>query len=1323
MSDRSSSHGRPAPDGGAKHFEVLESRRLLSAAQDVTGLTALRNDPAYDAVDGSGVGVAVIDTGAFAAHPDLRDNFLAYFDAVRNRFTSSNVITDPAAAQDPDGHGTHVAGTAVSSNPEIGVAPAAGLVAVRGLPSQGDRVPQFDTVDNSLRWVLEHYDEYNIRVVNMSLGDYTTNFNAVPGGSRPAIFEELEQVGVSLIVASGNNYGNFASLGSASPGVYGTFSVANTWPDTGPTADFPAFGGNGTRINFVAGENDAAPDRLAATSQRSTLPNQVAAPGQEILSTWNDPSKLYNRLSGTSMAAPFVSGVVALMQDAAFTFGGRYLTTGEVQSLVRGSADAITDAEVSSNFRVPVEFDGDGNVFRTGPDQNLPETGQNFLRVNAYRAVQAVRALVTGSPVPDPDPDPDPGPPPTGDANHTTANAVVVPPLDATRQFGFTGNVGADGEVQVGSNDVDLFRVDLESPGVVTFATAPLAGGTTFDAYLRLFDANGNPLAAADDSAAGVYPMLRSVRLPAGRYYFGVSSFNNTAYNVTNGSGAANGQSTGDYALTVGLTNPDPNGVAQGATHVDLTDPDTINPDTNLPANFFTGVIDSDPDPVNAGQRISIGATDVDMFQVVAPDDGVLTVDIDALDSAYPVSGVDSFVRVFDASFTQVAFNDDTTGGTDSFLQLNVDRGETYYVAVTTFGNRNFNPLDPFDRVSTTGAVGTYDVYFYFSNGDTNGTVFSAQPGTLGRRTAGVIGDGGGESLVGANFGDKDVDFYLFTTTTGLFDVTATATDDLFEPVLTLWRFNPDTADIERVRDTAGADARIIVPVGDGEELYVSVTGVGNNDANWYAPASGSGGDTGPYELLADIRPASALPTLVNDSVQNGTPEPVNLGDALYRNLGADGGLERGAADVDLYRFTASTAGPVVIRATAPGEEPTDPVLRLFDEAGNEVAFNDDASENTRDAILRLNVSAGQVFYIGVNGSSAAARNYNPITGAGATGATQGDYVLSVLPDTGDNPQPVERSITFGGRERAVYTDADGDVITFSLKGPGTGTLFFDAAAGEQADARRLVLNDTIGATTLSIKGATAVGDVIVNGPLKGFGGRTLDLRGSLTVGGSLPKLQLAGASGGTISLGPGAPVSIAADRFSDVSINAAGPIKSLKLTDWLDTDAAPDTITTPSLASLSTRGDFAAGMNVGSLGKASVGGALVGSDIRAAGSIASITAGSVRDSRIFAGVRPDVAGLPASAGDFANGSAQIKALSVKGRSPAALVNTHIAAPNVGKVTLGGVTTANNGAPFGIAAGRLDSLRATTPAGPLTLSRLDDPAESILAEDFHVRVV
>lgn len=1335
--------------GGLACFciETLESRQLLSSAQDITGLTALRNDSDFSGVDGSGIGVAVIDTGAWAAHPDLRSNFLVYFDAVQNRYTSAGT-TNISAAVDPDGHGTHTAGTAVSSNPEIGVATHAELIAIRGIPSDADRQPQFDTVENSLDWVLANYQQYNIKVINMSLGDYTTNFNVLPGGTRPAIFDELEHVGITTVISSGNNYGNFASLGAASPAIYGTLSVANTWPDNGPTASFPIYGGNGDTIHFVAGENDAAPDRLAATSQRSTLANQVAAPGEEILSTWNDPNKLYNRLSGTSMSAPFVSGVVALMQDAAFTYGGRYLTTGEVQSVVRGTADTFVDSDVSTNFRVPVSFDSNGQPFRSGPDQNLPETGQTFYRVNAYRAVQAVRNLVTsGTPVPDPDP----VPVTTADANNTTTTSVVVPSLNATQQFQLTGNIGKDGTAQIGNNDVDLYRIDLESPGVVTFATGPVSGGANFDAYLRLFNSSGNQIAFADDTQ-GLYPTLQSVRLAAGRYYFGVSSFNNSAYTVS-GSGATNGQSAGDYNLTVGLSNADPNGVFQGATHVDLANPDTANPNNNLPANFFRGSIGSDPNPLDpSGARVQIGPTDVDMFEMTAPDTGVLFIDTDAVEAGLS-DAVDTYVRVFDSNLTQIAFNDDSNQTTDSFLQLNVTAGAKYYVAVTTFGNRSFDPQDPFNRTSTTNLSGSYQLYLYFDNGDGDGTVFTALDADIGTAETGSIGEDDDQPILGANSGNKDVDFFLYTPDSdGLLDVSATG-DGGFVPVLTLWRFDPAANNIVRVRSTAGSAAHLIAQVAANDEMYVSVTGVGNNDFKWYAPGSGSGGMVGTYTLNSALRPVAELPTLVNDSIQNGVPEAVNPGDVLTRELGVDGGLIRGDADVDLYRFVAAATGSIAVRATVPGEAGTDPFLRIFNASGQELTYNDDAAANTLDSAVTFSVTAGQTYYIGVNGSSATSRDYNPATGTGAGTAAQGEYVLSlgqIIPSdsggggggdggggdggggdggggngggdgsgSGNTPQ---RTVDFAGKTGATYIDAAGQSITLTIKGPGTGRLIFDDAGN--VDPSGLIIDGTTAKSNLTIKGNTRLNNVTINGSLKSFGGKLIDLLGNLTVTGGVAKLQFNTVSGSTITLGSGAPVSFALGNVTDSSISSVAAIKAMKINQWTDTtsDARSDAIAAPAVVNLSARGDFAASLNVGTLGKLAVG-SLSGSDIRASGSIAGITAGSLANSRLFAGVRNDLNSLPTQSSDFADLSATIRSIAVKGRALSAVSNTLLAAPIIGKLNLGGITTDNGGTRFGIAAMRIDAVSALTSSGVLSLKRLDSPSQSTTVQDFALELL
>jgi hypothetical protein len=1298
--------------------EPLERRTLLSAQADITQLTALRADPNFAGVDGSGVGVAVIDTGLFAGHPDLVNNFVAYFDAVTTPFTGA-ATSDPAAAFDPNGHGTHVAGTAASTNPEIGVATAADLVGLRGLPSPGDPTPQVDTVDNALQWVLNNYQRFNIRVVNMSLGDYTTNFNNVPAGTRPPIFGALEQVGITTVIASGNNYANFATPGASSPGIFGTLTVANTWPDSGQGESFPSLGGNGNRINFVAAETDAAPDRFAATSQRSTLSNQVAAPGSGILSTWNDPNKLYNDLSGTSMASPFVAGVVALMQDAAFTYGGRYLTAGEVQTIVLNSADTIVDSAVASNFRIPVGFDDQGRPFRSGPDQDLPETGLTFQRVNVYRAVQQTRTLVTGiTPAPQPNPNPAPGD--EGDTNNIASAAVPVPALNATQRFTFNGAVGTDGAVQTGPDDVDLFKAVLDSPGVLTVSSAAVTGGTNFDAYLRLFDAAGNPILAADNSGANPYPLLQSGRLAAGTYYFGVSSVANTGYDINTGGGAANGASTGDYTLTVGLSNPDPNGVAQGATDVDVTSPTALSPNSGLPANYFRGIIDSDPDPVNPGSRIDIGDTDVDMFRIVAPDDGFITADVDALDSAYPTTGVDSYLRVFDANLNQIAAHDDEEVGvlTDSVLTVPVSVGQTYFVAVTTFGNRDFNPTDPFDRTSTTpGAVGDYDLYLSFDNGDVNGTVFEAIPATPGDAIQGQIGADGGEAVGGSTGGVRDVDFFEFAgdgVTSGLLDVRATSSDGSLSPVLALWQFDPAQNDVVKILDTAGSDARIIVPLAADETLFVSVAGLGNSDFNWAARASGSGGDTGNYTLTSALRPESDLAALTDNAVQGGSPADVAPGERIYRTIGVDGGVTVGAADVDLYRFVPGVSGTFSVSAIVPGEQTTDPFLRVFDQFGNEVAFDDDAAANTRDAAVSFATTAGQTYYIGVNGSSANARAYDPATGAGAAPGDGGDYVLEVS----------NAIVTFGGKQKAVFTDASGDVVTLAIKGPGSGSVRFPGGAAGNADALSITLDGTTGASSLAIKargGGTTTGDILVNGSLKSLTGKTADLTGNLTVTGSIAKLALRNAGGGrTITYSAaGAPAALSFLSASDLSVSAAGAIKSVKATQWLDTDATADTIAAPLVQSINVRGEFGAGVTADTIGNVKVG-ALSGSDVRAGTAVGNITAGSVTASRIYAGVQPGVTGLPASPADFANAAATIRGVSVKG----AFSNSFVAAPSVGRARLGVVSSVDNaGLPFGVAADRVQAVSGITPTQRLRGARLDDPAGSIVEGDFNVRLL
>ena len=323
--------------------ESLEARLLLSAAQDVTQLTAMRADPIYATIDGvlsngQRIGVAVLDTGVDAQHPDLRGNFLAYFDAVKT--DASDTATTPGTTDitksfDGDIHGTHVSGTAVSTNSAIGVATKAGLIGVRVLPADNETYPNFDPLVSGLNWVKENAQTYNIKVVNMSLGVPNVNRNTVPALDEIGVLiKDLENLGITVVTSSGNSYGFFRSLGASNPAYYSTLSVASSWEDAGVGDTIPSYGGSGNPLDTSTVVIDGAPtaDQLAAYSQRSTLPNQVLAPGATIYSTF--PNGGYGNLTGTSMAAPFVAGMTALLQDAAQTFGGRYLLPSEVLSII-----------------------------------------------------------------------------------------------------------------------------------------------------------------------------------------------------------------------------------------------------------------------------------------------------------------------------------------------------------------------------------------------------------------------------------------------------------------------------------------------------------------------------------------------------------------------------------------------------------------------------------------------------------------------------------------------------------------------------------------------------------------------------------------------------------------------------------------------------------------------------------------------------------------------------------------------------------------------------------------------------------------------------
>ncbi len=247
----------------------------------------------------SPVRVAVIDTGIAYSHPDLGAKVAG----------GVNTIDPSSDFNDDNGHGTHVAGILAALDNEIGVvgvAPNAELYAVKVLDSSGSG--NLSDLIEGLQWCIDN----DIHLVNLSLSSEDTN------DTFREVVSEVHRQGVTMVCASGNN------------GPDGQINYPSRYPE---------------------------PISVAATTETDTIADfssrgpevDIAAPGADIPSTWLRGG--YRSLSGTSMAAPFVTGAAALIMGT-----NPQASPNRVRSLLNRSAvplQAVTrDAQGSGVLNV-----------------------------------------------------------------------------------------------------------------------------------------------------------------------------------------------------------------------------------------------------------------------------------------------------------------------------------------------------------------------------------------------------------------------------------------------------------------------------------------------------------------------------------------------------------------------------------------------------------------------------------------------------------------------------------------------------------------------------------------------------------------------------------------------------------------------------------------------------------------------------------------------------------------------------------------------------------------------------------------------------------
>lgn len=295
------------------HYFLHESVPLIGATtvwQDY-GLT------------GAGVGVAVIDTGIDATHADLRLHqttaqnvkVLGLQAAAGQNLYGLNLpvlyLNDVPNTDTTGGHGTHVSGIIAASGGASGgyykgVAPGASLIGL----GVGEGIDIYTAVAG-FNWVLQHRQEYNIRVVNCSWGNIVPGFD--PHDPVNIATQQLHDAGITVVFAAGNSGANTNTLNtySVAPWVIG---VAAGEKD-GHTVAF--FSSRGIPGDSFYHPTLTAPGYLIA-SDRTATGAFVNGGSTATDAAFIAPQYLpyYTVASGTSMAAPHVAGTIALIVQA-----------------------------------------------------------------------------------------------------------------------------------------------------------------------------------------------------------------------------------------------------------------------------------------------------------------------------------------------------------------------------------------------------------------------------------------------------------------------------------------------------------------------------------------------------------------------------------------------------------------------------------------------------------------------------------------------------------------------------------------------------------------------------------------------------------------------------------------------------------------------------------------------------------------------------------------------------------------------------------------------------------------------------------------------
>ena len=436
-------------------------------------------------LDGTGVGVAVIDSG-IAAHPDLNDA-----NGKSRVVYSQSFVTGDASTNDKYGHGTHVSGLIGGSGANsgtgngyaatyAGVAPNVSLINLRVLDQNGAATDS--EVIAAIDKAIALANTYNIGVINLSLGRPV--FESYTLDPVCQAVEAAWRAGIVVVVAAGNDGRDqslgthgFATIGAPAndPAVITVGAMRTMLTSTRVDDAIASYSSKGpTLLDHIAKPDLVAPgNRLVSLrAPGSTLDTEY--PQFEV--NPNSGNGLYYQMSGTSMATPLVTGTVALMLQE-----NPALTPDQIKA-------RLMKAAWKGAPTYSTAFDRFGNSYAN--EYDLFTYGAGYLDVNATLSNTDLATGVALSP--------------TVSFNQNTG-AVSLGPTPLSVVWGGTSVAWGANSVLWG-NSVVWGRNTVDAESVVWGATSVVWGVTDISATSVVWGGAAvgeSPVAAFSDSDGG----------------------------------------------------------------------------------------------------------------------------------------------------------------------------------------------------------------------------------------------------------------------------------------------------------------------------------------------------------------------------------------------------------------------------------------------------------------------------------------------------------------------------------------------------------------------------------------------------------------------------------------------------------------------------------------------------------------------------------------------------------------------------------------------------------------------------------------------------